>query len=434
MHVARRVAIVLGGILFVVLALIGLLSQVRGTPLRAVQPAGTAEPLPAVGDSSFARTMELFVGAALEPGNRVDILSNGDETYPRLWADLRAARRTITAQNYYSMPGAVADTFGRIMAERARAGVRVLVLFDAFGSQPLLEQKGWVDTLESAGVKVRRLRPLRWQSLQKAAQRSHARAFVVDGVVGYTGGFGLADYWLGNGRREGEWREANVRFEGQAVTQLQAAFASSWAEATGELLVSDAYFPARAFQNNATVSAALLHTMPTTGSTPAERFLALTISGARRTLYISNSYFVPDDDLRRMLMQAVRRGTDVRVLTAGEKTDVRTTWYAGRRFYDELLAGGVRIYEYVPSMMHSKSIVADGLWLTVGSMNFDNRSIAFNNETNLIALDAATGATMDSIFLADLRYSREIKLTEWRQRGWWRRPLEAGAALLSRIL
>jgi cardiolipin synthase len=151
-------------------------------------------------------------------------------------------------------------------------------------------------------------------------------------------------------------------------------------------------------------------------------------------LYITNSYFVPDDDLRRMLIAAARRGADVRVLTAGPKTDIRTTRWAGRRSYEQLLEGGVRIYEYEPTMMHAKSIVADGTWLTVGSMNFDNRSMAFNNETNLIALDTSVGATMDSIFRADLRYSREIRLDEWRHRGWWRRPIERAAALLSRLL
>lgn len=434
MKVIRRVTIVLGGILLVVFALIGLLSQVRGTPVRAVNPAGTADPLPAVGDSLFARTIEIMTGTALQPGNEVEILSNGDETYPRLWADLRRARRTITAQMYFAMPGAVADTFARVLAERARAGVRVLVLMDAFGSKPLLEDGRWVDTLTNSGVILRRLRPLRWLSLHKASQRSHARAIVVDGVIGYTGGFGLADYWLGNGREKDQWRESNVRFVGPAATQLQAAFAAGWAEATGELLVGDAYFPAEAFQPHGRVSAALMHTVPSIGSTMAERFLALTISGARRTLHVTNSYFVPDDDLRRLLIQAAQRGTDVRVMTAGYRTDVRTTWWAGRRYYDELLSGGVRIYEYEPTMMHAKSIVADGKWWTIGSMNFDNRSIAFNNESNLVVLDSLTGAAMDSIFREDLHRSREIRLAEWRQRAWWRRPLERGASLLARLL
>lgn len=432
--VVKRVSVVVLGLLVGALALIGFLSQVRGTPVREINPSKAGGPLPAVGDSLFARTVKLFTGAELLPGNEVAILSNGDGTYPRLWQDLRSARRTITAQMYYSKPGAVADTFAAVLSERARAGVKVLLLLDAFGSKPLLDQKGWKDSLEAAGVIVRQLRPLRWLSLHKASQRSHARVIVVDGVTGYTGGFGLADYWLGNGRSEDEWREANVRFAGPAATQLQAAFAAGWAEATGELLVGEGYFPRMAFEERGTTQAALMHTVPTIGSTPAERFLVLTITGARRTLYVTNSYFVPDDDLRRLLVQSARAGTDVRVLTVGSKTDVRTTWWAGRSSYDELLEGGVRIYEYQPAMMHGKSIVADGQWLTIGSMNFDNRSIAFNNESNLVALDSVIGAQMDSVFLEDLKLSHEIKLPEWRARAWWRRPLERGAAMLSRIL
>lgn len=430
----KRVGIVLGSLILVLLATMGLLSQIRGTPVRQIQPAGTANPLPAVGDSLFARTFELFTGSPITPGNRVEVLSNGNETYPRLWADMRSAKRSLTAQMYYSKPGAVADTFAKILAERSRNGVQVLLLLDAFGSGPVLKDERWVETLESAGVKIRLLRKLRWRSLQKATQRSHARVIVVDGIVGYTGGFGLADYWLGDGRTDGQWRDANVRFEGEATAQLQAAFAAGWAEATGELLVGDMYFPTAVFEPRGSVQASLLHAVPTTGSTPAERFLALTISGARRTLYVTNSYFVPDDDLRRQLVAAAKGGVDVRVLTVGSKTDVRSTWWAGRRSYDELLAGGVRVYEYQPTMMHAKSIVADGSWLTVGSMNFDNRSIAFNNETNLIALDPEVGATMDSLFREDLRYAKEIQLADWRRRPWWRRLLERGASLFSRVL
>ena len=174
--------------------------------------------------------------------------------------------------------------------------------------------------------------------------------------------------------------------------------------------------------------------MPTIGSTPGERFLALSLASARRTLYIANSYFVPDDDFRRLLIEAARRGVDVRVLTAGPKTDVKTTWYAGRARYEELLRGGVRIYEYLPTMMHAKSMVVDALWSTIGSMNFDNRSLAFNNESNLVMLDAALGAQMQRTFEQALAYATEIRLDEFRRRGLGAKLVEWGAHLLSRLL
>jgi cardiolipin synthase len=411
-------------------ALIGVLTVTRGSPVRHVLASGDSR-LPGVRDSLFMRTLQLFAGLNLEPGNRVEVLANG-ATYPKLWQDLASARQTITVQMYFSKPGVVADSMAKYLAERARAKVRVLLLLDAFGSQGLRGE--WSDRLEKAGVEVAWLRPLHWYSLHKAAQRSHVRVVVVDGRVGYTGGFGLADYWLGEGRAVDEWRESNARFEGRSVAQLQSTFASGWAEATGELITGDLFFPPASFADVGTVAAAVLHSVPTIGSTPAERFLALSISGARRTLYISNSYFVPDDDFRDLLIRAAKRGVDVRVLTAGDKSDVKTTVYAGRARHPELIQGGVRIYEYQPTMMHAKTFVVDGVWSTIGSLNFDNRSLVFNNESNLVTLDERVGTTLDSLFLEDLRYSKEITLADLERRSWVDRALAWGASTLQRVL
>jgi cardiolipin synthase len=427
----RRAVLLILAIVVLALALIGLLTVTRGTPVGAVVTLGDSGP-PAVNDSLFERTFELFTGTHVFAGNNVQPALNGNGTYPRLWADLRSARQSITVQMYYSMPGKVADTMAVILKERARAHVRVLLLVDAFGSQHL--SKAYLQSLRASGVEVARLRQLRWYSIHDVSDRSHVRVVVVDGRVGYTGGFGLADYWLGDGLHDEQWRESNVRFEGPAVMQLQAAFSAAWAEATGELLTGRLFFPNSGFQAVGTTHAGLLYTSPTTGSTPAERFLALTLSAARRTLYITNSYFVPDDDFRTLLERAVARGVDVRVLTVSSKTDVKTTWYAGRYRYEELLGRGIRIYEYQPTMLHSKTIVADGMWSSIGSMNFDNRSMAFNNESCLVVLDSAFGAQMDSTFLDDLQYAKEITLDQFKRRSIWEKLLESVSALSARLL
>jgi cardiolipin synthase A/B len=433
MKPAGRIAVIVLGALLALLALIGVLTLTRGTPVRMVLALGDRDGPPPVTDSLFARTLELYTGVHIEPGHRVEQLLNGNGTYPRLWRDMASAQQTLTVQMYYALPSTVADTMQKYLIERARAKVRVLLLLDAFGSQDL--GAAWRDSLRAAGVQVSVLRKLRWYSLHNAYDRSHVRGVVVDGRVGYTGGFGLADYWLGDGRHEDQWRETNVRFEGPAVAQLQAAFAAAWAEANGELLTGDLFFPRTTFSHPAGSSqAGLLFTAPTSGSTPAERFLALSIAGARRTLYISNSYFVPDDDFRELLRRAAQRGVDVRVLTAGPKSDVKTTWYAGRARYEELLKAGVRIYEYIPTMMHAKTMVVDATWSTIGSMNFDNRSLAFNNESNLVMLDSTLGTQLQRTFLEDLRYSKEILLDEFRRRPWTMKMKERGASLLSRVL
>jgi cardiolipin synthase A/B len=432
MSLVKYIAIAALILFGVILALIGILSVTHDTPVRSVIAEGDKDGPPSVEDPLFARSIELFTGTHIDPGNNVQVLLNGDGTYPQLWKDLAAAERTITVQMYYSQPGAVADTLAKYLIDRAERKVRVLLLLDAFGSQPLAHE--WIENLKHAGVEVVWLRPLRWYTLQKAAQRSHVRAVVVDGRIGYTGGFGLADYWLGDGHHEDQWRETNVRFEGPTVGGLQAAFAAAWAESTGELLTGDMFFPRTSFADVGDVQAGFMHSIPSTGSTPAERFLALSIVGARRTLYISNSYFIPGESFLQLMLSAAHRGVDVRVLTVSEKTDIKTAWYAGRTYYEKLLEGGVKVYEYQPTMMHSKTLVVDGIWSCIGSMNFDNRSLSFNDESMLVALDRRVGATMDSIFMDDIKWSKEIKLDEFRKRPLSGKILEWGAQKLRRVL
>ena len=433
MGILKYAGEIAAGLVLLAMVLIGVLTITHGTPVKAVISPGDEYRPAGVGDSLFARTMELFVNTHFSEGNKVELLLNGDGSYPPLWKDLRSAQHTITVQMYYSEPGKVADEMRDILADRARAGVRVLVLLDAFGSGPL-RKTNFEQVITKAGGKVAWLRKINWYTLNRAATRSHVRVVVVDGHIGYTGGFGLADYWLGDGHHESQWRDSNVRFEGPAVAELQAAFASGWAEATGMLVTGDKFFPQQMFEPVGDRIAGLMHTVPAVGSTQAERFLALTITGAKKSLYITNSYFVPDEEFRNMLIAAAKRGVDVQVITAGDRSDVKTTVFAGRAYYDELLRNGVRIYEYLPTMIHSKTIVADGLWSSVGSMNFDNRSMAFNNEANLNVLDAKFGTQMDSVFKDDVKYSKEIVLADWEKRSPYERALEWGAQKLWRVL
>jgi len=276
---------------------------------------------PDVASADFAPGFALVTGTPLSSGNAMEVLANGDATFPRLWQDLGAARRSITVQMYYAGPGVVADTVARILAERARAGIDVYFLYDAFGAADLPRRN--LTTMRAAGVRVAEFRPLRWYTLDRANHRSHVRGIIVDGAVAYTGGFGFDDKFLGGGRRPREWRETNARFAGPAVAQLQTAFIAKWAEATGELLTGERFLPladaaATAARSAASVSeAALIHSPPLTGSTTAERLIALSIASARRRLYIANAYFVPDADFVRLLVAAARRGVDVRLLTNG---------------------------------------------------------------------------------------------------------------------
>ncbi|MEO5903301.1 MAG: phospholipase D-like domain-containing protein [Gemmatimonadaceae bacterium] len=437
MQIAAYIGFLLIGILIAGGLMIGLMDVVRGAPVESVGTPGDATSCPAIGDPFFRESIELLTHVKLRPGHEVEFFINGDETYPRLWADLRSAKKSITMQMYYCNKGKMADTLLEILVERAAAGVEVYLLHDAFGTTLPDE---YFKTLKKAGVKVRPFRPFSFKSLQKIQHRAHIRVIVIDGTVGYTGGFGIDDKWYGTGRDKDQWRDTNVRFTGPAVRQLQATFVVCWAEASTNLLTSDCLFPANGPPDGGSdkasdgMLAAVLHASPTIGSTPAERFFVLSIAAAREKLYISNSYFVPHKAFRQLLCGAARRGVDVRVLTVSGSSDVKSTWYAGRARYEELFEGGVRIFEYQPAMMHAKTIVVDGAWLSVGSMNADNRSISFNEESNLVVLDARAGQQMEAIFLEDLTFAKEIDPKEFGNRGWKEKIAEKACHMIWRVL
>jgi cardiolipin synthase A/B len=418
-------------IVFIVLliALIGFLYITRGTAVQRVLGVGADGAPVAPDEPQFPLSVAVLTGTMLSSGNRVELALDGDGTFPRLWDDRRSATRLITIQSYYGMPGRVADTLRAILAERAAAGVRVLVLYDAFGTADISAEDR--AAFRRAGVIAVPFRPLRLSNLYVVQNRSHVRGFVIDGRVGWTGGFGIDDKWLGDGHTNGGWRETNVRFEGPAVRQLQAAFAAAWTEATGVMvsgrMTLDRY-------EDGVASAGVLNASPTLGSTAAERFLALSIVGARKTLYITNAYFAPDENFVDLLVRAARSGVDVRLLVAGPRTDVRTARLAGRARYDTLLAAGVRIWEWQPTTLHAKTFVVDGLWSSIGSMNFDNRSLALNDEVTLMVLDPEVGRRMNAIFLDDLAYSEEITAEKFRRRAWTDRVGEWVANTITRLL
>jgi len=421
-----------------VFLLMGFRYVVRGTPIRRIRSATRTGEAPGIADERFPATLELLTHIDFLPGNAAELFTCGDETYPRMWEDLRNAQRSITLQMYYANPGRVADVTQRILIERARAGVKVLFLRDAFGAGGL--PQSYFDAMTDAGVEVATFRPIHWYSLERAYARSHIRVVVIDAHVAYTGGFGLDDKWLGDGRSADHWRDTTVRFTGPSVAHLQATFAAGWADATGQLLTGSLFFPFDPEQNgdggtNTTpMRASVLHAAPTIGSTPAERFLALAIGGATERLWITNAYFVPDLDFAGLLTHASERGADVRVLVPSQLTDSTPVFYAGRETYGPLLAGGVRIYEYLPTMHHAKTFVADHDLAGVGTMNFDNRSMAFNDESVFVAYDRDFNERLATIFEEDLRYAREVTLDDWRRRPWTERVASRVAYMFRRVL
>ena len=398
---------------------------VRGTPVRElVGDAGGA--LPPLTDSSFLSVASALAELDLEGGHTVEIL-NDEAVFERLLSDLAGARRSITVLMYYCEPSVIGDRIAQVLGERARVGIPVFFLADDFGCGELISEIG--PQLTAAGVRLGAFRPVRWYTLHRAQHRNHARSVVIDGVVGYTGGFGIADKWTTGGPEQQTWREVNARFTGPAVRSAQATFLAAWAEATGALHTEEVFFPEPAHDAGGGASgeesgggtggamAALFLSEPELGTTVAERLLAVSLAAAERTLWVTNAYFVPTPIVAELLTGAARRGVDVRVLLPNDETDIPSTRWAARSFYPTLLEAGVRIWEYQPTMIHAKTLVADGVWSMVGSLNFDNRSIRLNDETGLVVYHAGVGAQLEAIFLDDLTRAVEIDLPTFRARG-----------------
>ena len=425
-------AVILGGLLVVTLGL-SLQHMTRGTPIHGLRCVGGGEEQLHASSPMFRESFELLTNTRIYETNNVEVAFNGEQTYERLFEDLQRAERLIAFHVFWFKPGRLADRLAEILVERAAAGVTVLFLLDYWGSKGT--KKEYVERLRRGGIDVAIFRPFKWGNLHKVQQRTHMRCVVVDSEVAWTGGFAIDDHWQGDGLQEDQWRDTNVRIQGPVVDQLLAAFSANWAEATGDLLTGDDWFQLdKRVEDAGDCRAGLMFGAPTVGSTNAERFFALSSAAARDTLYITNAYFLPDHDFRRFLREAVERGVDVRVLTPGGNTDQKPVWYAGRAHYQELIEGGVRLYEYEPTMLHAKTIVADGRWGYVGTLNYDNRSMSLNDEVALVYWDEGVGGQLREQFMRDLEHAREITTEAHAARGLGGRILEQASRVIVRLL
>jgi len=384
-----------------------------------VHPHLALPPL-ALGEPSFFPTLEAYAGAPIVGGNRVDILLNGEEIFPALLEAIRGARQTITYAQYYWEDGPVARDLAEALAERCRAGVGVNVLLDAFGALGMPDEHRAL--LERAGCHVVFFRPLGPFGWPRANHRNHRRILVVDGRVGFTGGSGVSRKWMGNGRTPGHWRDTDVRVEGPVVEYLQGAFAENWLEATGMVLGGEAYFP-RPQPRAGDAYAQVVRSSPAGGGYALYTTFLLAISAARRSILITNPYFVPDAPMADALVAAVRRGVRVAVLVPG-RIDHNLVRQVSRGAFGRMLRAGVEIYEYRAALLHAKTMVVDGVWATVGSANLDNRSFALNDELNLVVYSPAVARRLEAVFAEDCRYADRLDYRRWRRRGLVDRMLE----------
>ena len=380
----------------------------------------------ATADPQFGRSLSALLGPPLQPGNEVEVLLNGDQIFDAMLEAIRAAQHTITFETYIYWSESIGKEFASALSERARAGVAVHVLLDWIGSAKV-EQR-YLDEMKAAGVEIERYHEPHWSHLARLNNRTHRKLLVVDGKVGFTGGVGIADKWLGNARNPDEWRDTHFRVRGPVVAQMQAVFLDNWVKANGRVLHGENYFPA--LSQAGAKAAQMFSSSPSGGSESMHLMYLMAITAAERSIHLSSSYFVPDAMTIAALVAAVKRGVEVRIITPGQHIDSDIVRRASRSLWGDLLQAGVKIAEYQPTMFHCKVLVVDDLFVSVGSTNFDNRSFRLNDEANLNVLDAAFAHQQRQIFEADWAKSREITYAQWQARPLREKAIEQASALL----
>ena len=383
------------------------------------------------GSPDFLRAAEALTGAPISEGNDVELLINGERIFPAFLETIRAAERTLCVQTYVYWRGDIAAQVAGAIAERARAGVECKVILDALGAAKM--DSSLVEDMEDAGVRVIRFRPPKPYALRRLANRTHRRVLVADGRVGMTGGVGIASEWEGDAEDPDHWRDTHVRVRGPVVRALQGTFAESWLEATGEVLAGEGYLPdLEPVDGGGRMQ--LVRSSAGVGDTNVEALYYLAIASASRTLDITAAYFVPRPAFIDALAKAADRGVAVRILVPGPHIDKGFVRVAGHAAYEQLLEAGVRLFEYQPTMLHAKTMVVDGAWSSVGTVNFDNRSFQLHDEVTLGVWDEEFASLLGGAFEADLRRAEEIDPSRWDDRGPLHRPAEAASRLLRREL
>ncbi len=358
-----------------------------------------------VADPQFKREMSALLGPAILPGNRIDVLNNGREIFPAMLEAIRSAQHTITFETYIYWSGEIGREFSEALSARARAGVAVRVTIDWGGS--LKMDHALVETMTEAGVEVHRYRPLAWYNLHRLNNRTHRKLLVIDGRIGFTGGVGVADQWMGDAQDPEHWRDTHYRIEGPVVAQVQTAFNDNWIKTTGRVLNGADYYPELTPAGES--DAQLFVASPSGGSESMHLMYLIAIAAACSTIDLAAAYFVPDALITRSLLEARSRGVKIRVLLPGKHIDAVSVRLASKASWEPLLQAGIEIHEYQPTMLHTKLLIIDGLLVSVGSTNFDIRSFRLNDEASLNVYDRTLAARMTEVFDATCNVPSRIR-------------------------
>ena len=358
----------------------------------------------------FRRSLDTLE-SSMTSGNSAELLKNGDQIFPAMTRDIREAKTSVNLETYIFQPDEAGRQFADAMIEAAKRGVEVRLLIDDYGST----LGDLAEPLKQAGVKVRVYRPIRLISIYKIGKRTHRKLMIVDGRIGYTGGLGIEKRWLGDARTTSEWRDTQVRVEGPVAAQMQAIFSEDWTFTTGEILAGEKFFPKIVPAGKLDVEA--MKASRGDASSLPKMLYYMCIQAARKSIHIQNAYFRPDKQTRNALIRAASRGVDVQIMVPGQNIDLPMVRLASRLHYGPMLQAGIKFYEYQPTMMHNKTLVVDGIFSTLGSINFDTRSMGKNAEDSLAFYDRGFAELVEAMFNEDLKRCRAVTYELWAHRG-----------------
>ncbi len=366
-----------------------------------------------VREASFLRAAEALTGAPVSFGNDAELLINGDQIFPSYLGAIRDAEETVNLLTYAYWRGDIAIEVADTLCEKASAGVECNVIVDAVGAAKM--DRKLVHKMRDAGVNVCFFRPPKPYAVRRLQYRTHRKLLIVDGTTGFTGGVGIAEEWTGNAEDPDHWRDTHVRVSGPVVRGLQGAFAENWLECTGDVLAGDRYLPyIEELDDGGPMQ--VMRSSATVGDSNAEALIYLAVAAAKRSIELTSAYFVPRPAFTEALVEAAGRGVHMRILVPGSHIDKQFVRTAGRAAYDELIAAGIEIYEYCPTMLHAKTLTVDEIWSSVGSVNFDNRSFQLHDEVTLCVQSERFAGQLHEVFDSDLEHSERIEPDEWRER------------------
>jgi cardiolipin synthase A/B len=376
------------------------------------------------------RTLEGVLGIPATEGNHIDVLRNGDEIFPAIFEAIERAEHTIDLLTFVYWEGTIGTKLAEALAMRARSGVRVRVLLDSFGAR--LIDPSSITLMEESDVQLRWFRPLRKLHASHANHRTHRKVLVIDEAIGFTGGVGIADEWQGDARDESEWRDTHFRIEGPAVDGLRAAFLDNWIETDPVIFDGDIdRFPHQPQAGNAVVQC--VRGASETGWSDAATLFRSLLQLAQTHVRLTTAYFVPDEELTERICDAAGRGVKIQILLPGPHADKRIVQVVGESSYERLLECGVELWSFQPSMLHAKVMTVDSHIANVGSANLNSRSMALDEEINVVIIDDDVAATLDRHFDEDLERSIRIEPGRWDDRSHLQHAYERVARPLKRF-